>query len=79
MTQQVRSRYGVCEGVGLIPGLTQWVKGPVLSQAMVEVADGAQMGRGCGCGGGLSCSSDLIPSLEPSICHQCSLKKEGEI
>ena len=40
------------EGVGSIPGLTQWVKEPVLPCAVVEVADATWILRCCGCGGG---------------------------
>ena len=38
------------EVVGLIPGLTQWVKDLVLLRAVVEVADVAWIPRCCGCG-----------------------------
>ena len=38
------------EDVGLIPGLTQWVKDPVLLQAVVQVADVARIWCCCGCG-----------------------------
>ena len=40
----------VCEDLGSIPGLTQWVKDLVLLQAKVWVADGAQIWRCHGCG-----------------------------
>ena len=40
------------EVVGLILGLTQCVKDPVLPQAVVQVADLAWILRCCGCGRG---------------------------
>ena len=39
------------------------------------MADAAQIWCCCGCGVGLSCSSNLTPSLETSICCRCSYKK----
>ena len=38
--------------VALVPGLSQWVKDPMLPQAAAEVADAAQIQccRGCGIG-----------------------------
>ena len=30
MTQQLMNPTSICEDVGLIPGLTQWLKDPVL-------------------------------------------------
>ena len=41
------------EDVGLIPGLTQWVKDLALLQAAVWVADTAWIQYCCGCGTGL--------------------------
>ena len=49
------------EDMGLIPGLTQWVKDLALLVAL-EQADG--------------CSSDSPPSLGTSICCRCSPKKK---
>ena len=43
MAQQVKNLAGIHEDVGLIPGLTHWVKDPVLLQAMAWVADVAQI------------------------------------
>ena len=40
------------ENAGLIPGLTQWVKDPLLLQASAMVADMAQSRRCSGCGVG---------------------------
>ena len=38
----------------------------------------AQIQGGCGCGIGLSCSSNLTPNLGTSICHRCVLRKKKE-
>ena len=37
----VRTQCCLCEDVGLIPGLTWWLKDPVLPQAAAQVADAA--------------------------------------
>ena len=47
-----RTLYSVCENVGLIPGLAQWVKDPVLLQAAVQVVDVARIPHCCSCGVG---------------------------
>ena len=46
----LRTQCCLCEDVGSIPGLTQWVKDLVLPQAMV----------GALCGVGHRCGSDLV-------------------
>ena len=51
--------------VALIPGPVQWVKGPALPY-----------GLGCSCSIGCNCSSDSVPGLGASICHQCGHKIE---
>ena len=52
MAQWIKNPASIHEEAGLIPGLPQWVKDLVLLQAVVEVADLAQIWgcRGCGIG-----------------------------
>ena len=51
MAQWVKNhRHSVCEDVGLIPALTQWVKDLALLQPAVQVTDVAQIPHCCGCG-----------------------------
>ena len=63
---------------GLIPGLAQWVKDPASSRVVGQVADTARIPHCCGCGVGRrgGYSSDLTPSLGPSICGGCGSKKD---
>ena len=42
----------------------------------LALLSGLKTWRGCGCGIGLSCSSDWAPSLRTSICSRCSRKKK---
>ena len=62
--------------MGSIPGLTQWVKDPVLPQAVAKIADVAQIKCCCGCGVGWHYSSNSTPGLGSSICHRCGSKKK---
>ena len=76
VAQWVRTWHSVCEDAHLSPGLVQWVKDPALPQAVVEVADAAQIWCCCDCGVGHSCNSDSTPGPGPFICHRCSCKKK---
>ena len=76
VAQQVKNWTGIHEDVGLIPGLTQWVKDRALPQAAVSFKDAAQIWCGCGCGLAGRCSFNLTPSLGNSICHRCGPKKK---
>ena len=50
MAQQVKNLASIHEDVGSIPGLGQWFKDSVLSQAVAKYADVAQIPCGCGYG-----------------------------
>ena len=49
------------EGVGSIPGLTQWVKDPMLPRAVMYVTDMAQIPSFCGCGIGWQLQLPVYP------------------
>ena len=52
---------------GLIAGLAQWAKDPALLWAVVQVADVAQIPRGCGRGVGRQLQLRFDPRLGTSI------------
>ena len=72
--------------MGLIPGLTQWVKDRVLPFAMVSVTDAAQISCWCGCGVGaatawirplvweLPCATSAAIKKKKNICFTYSVK-----
>ena len=65
------------EDEGLISGLPQWIKDPMLQWAVVQVADTAWMWHCCGCGVGrqLQLQSDPQPG-NPHRPQVCPLKKK---
>ena len=50
MTQGGINPIGICEDVGLILGLAQWIGNLALSRVVVEVKDVAWILHGCGVG-----------------------------
>ena len=54
MAQWFRTWHSICEVMGLIPGLAQWVKYPALLQAVERVSDVIWIQCCCGCGTGLA-------------------------
>ena len=58
VAQRVKDPSRLCEDVGSIPGLPQWVKDLASLQAAVYITDVARIWHCRGCGEGLSCSSD---------------------
>ena len=76
MAQWVKNSTSIHEDVGLIPGLSQWVK-----ESGIDTTGG--MGCRCSldevlpwlwCRMG-SCSFDMTPGPGTSICHRCGCKK----
>ena len=68
MAQQVTDPTSIPEDEGLIPGLTQWVKG---SSVVLNFL--ALLWLCCRLA---SCSSDSVPTLGTSVCHRDSPKKQ---
>ena len=72
----LRTQHSACEDVGLIPSLSQWGKGLVLPQTVMQVTDVAQIWCHCGCGIGPSCSSDSTTAKEPSYVTGVAVKRK---
>ena len=71
----LRTQHRVCEVVGSIPDLTQWVKDPMLLQATQQVTDTAQIQCCRGCGIGLQ-QRQFNPGKGTSIYLECGWKRK---
>ena len=69
VAQRVKNLTGIHEDVGLIPGLTQWVKGS-------GIADMAQIWCCCSCGIGWQVQLWFDPSLGTTYAVSVALKRE---
>ena len=76
VTQWVKNPTNLHEDADSIPGLAQWIKDLAVPQATAYVADVARIQCYCGCGVGLSCSSDLTPDQELPYAAGVAVKRK---
>ena len=74
--RELRIQQSLYEDVGLITGLTQWVKDPSIARDRWQMW--LRTGVAMAVAQARSCSSNATPSLGTSICHRCSPKKQNK-
>ena len=79
VAQRVKDLRLFSEDVGSIPGLVQRVKDLALPQAVAHVTDVNGIRCCCGCGLGLTCSSDSTPGLGTYIIVGTAIKRKKKI